>query len=167
MAAGVLALAGPAPVAARDAPVLVEYLPVTAQSYRVLPETQAYALDDISRDPGVLNLRIGYATPEPVVRAGALSIELPGTDETLTIDDLVVENLDSGYALYSGDRLSETSNDPRGDGSGRDRGPYITAASSTAFSLWATASPRCTATTPRDFACLRKPCRTSSFRTPR
>lgn len=109
MAAGVLALAGPAPVAAQDAPVLVEYLPVTAQSYHVLPETQAHALDDLSRDPGVLNLRIGYATPEPVVRAGALSIELPGTDETLTIDDLVVEELDSGYALYSGDRLSETS----------------------------------------------------------
>ena len=109
MAAGVLALAGPAPVGAQDAPVLVEYLAVTAQSYRVLPETQAHALDDISRDPGVLNLRIGYATPEPVVRAGALSIELPGTDEILTIDDLVVEDLDSGYALYSGDRLSETS----------------------------------------------------------
>ena len=54
-------------------------------------------------------MRIGYATPEPVVRAGALSIELPGTDETLTIDDLVVEELDAGYALYSGDRLSETS----------------------------------------------------------
>ena len=88
--------------------MLVEYLPVTAQSYRVLPKTQAHVLDDISRDPGVLNLRIGYATPEPVVHAGALSIELPGTDETLTIDDLVVEDLDSGYALYSGDRLSET-----------------------------------------------------------
>lgn len=89
--------------------MLVEYLPVTAQSYRVLPGTQAHALDDISRDPGVLALRIGYATPEPVVHAGALSIELPGTDETLTIDDLVVEDLDSGYALYSGDRQSETS----------------------------------------------------------
>ena len=89
--------------------MLVEYLPVTAQSYRVLPKTQAHVLDDISRDPGVLNLRIGYATPEPVVHAGALSIELPGTDETLTIDDLVVEDLDSGYALYSGDRQSETS----------------------------------------------------------
>ena len=109
MAAGVLALAGPAPVDAQDGPVLVEYLPVTAQSYRVLPGTQARALEDISRDPGVLALRIGYATPEPVVHAGALSIELPGTDETLTIDDLVVEDLDSGYALYSGDRQSETS----------------------------------------------------------
>ena len=109
VAAGLLALAGPAPVGARDAPVLVEYLPVTAQSYRVLPGTQARALDDISRDPGVLNLRIGYAAPEPVVHAGALSISLPGTGEILTIDDLTVEDLDSGYALYSGDRLSETS----------------------------------------------------------
>ena len=89
--------------------MLVEYLPVTAQSYRVLPKFQARVLDDIGRDPGVLNLRIGYAMPEPVVHAGALSIELPGTGETLTIDDLVVEELDSGYALYSGGRLSETS----------------------------------------------------------
>lgn len=89
--------------------MLVEYLPVTAQSYRELPETQARALDDVGRDPWVLNLRIGFAMTEPVVRAGALSIELPGTDEILTIDDLVVEDLDSGYALYSGDRLSETS----------------------------------------------------------
>ena len=108
VAAGLLALAGPAPLDAQDAPMLVEYLPVTAQSYRALPGTRARALDDISRDPGVLSLRIGYATPEPVVHAGALSIELPGTGETLTIDDLVVEELDSGYALYSGDRLSET-----------------------------------------------------------
>ena len=89
--------------------MLVEYLPVTAQSYRVLPGAQAHVLDELRRDPGVLNLRIGYAAPEPVVHAGALSIELPGTGEILTIDDLVVEDLDSGYALYYGGRLSETS----------------------------------------------------------
>ena len=89
--------------------MLVEYLSVEAHSDGETLGAQAHALDDISSDPGVLALRIGYATPEPVVAAGAMSIVLPGTDETLTIDDLVVEDLGTGYALYSGDRQSETS----------------------------------------------------------
>ena len=50
--ADLLGVAGLVPVGAQEIPMLVEYLPVTAQSYRVLPGTQAYALDDISRDPG-------------------------------------------------------------------------------------------------------------------
>ena len=107
--AGVLAFAGLAPVGAQERPMLVEYLPVAAQSAGEVLGTKAHALDEIRSDSGVLALRIGHATPEPVIHARALSIVLPGTDETLTFDDLVVEALDSGYALYSRDRQSTTS----------------------------------------------------------
>ena len=54
-------------------------------------------------------LQIGRAAPDPVIQAGALSIVLPGSGETLTFDDLVVEELESGHALYSRDRQSTTS----------------------------------------------------------
>ena len=89
--------------------MLVEYLPVAAQSADGVLGTEAHAIDEILSDSGVLALRIGHAAPEPVIHARALSIVLPGTDETLTFDDLVVEALDSGYALYSRDRQSTTS----------------------------------------------------------
>ena len=107
--AGVLAIAGLAPVGAQERPMLVEYLPVAAQSADEVLGTEAHAIDEILSDSGVLALRIGHAAPEPVIHARALSIVLPGTDETLTFDDLVVEALDSGYALYSRDRQSTTS----------------------------------------------------------
>ena len=107
--AGVLAFAGLAPVGAQERPMLVEYLPVAAQSADEVLGTEAHAIDEILSDSGVLALRIGHAAPEPVIHARALSIVLPGTDETLTFDDLVVEALDSGYALYSRDRQSTTS----------------------------------------------------------
>jgi hypothetical protein len=107
--AGVLALAALSPAGAQERPRLVEYLPVAAQSSDELPGTVAHALDQILGDSGVLALRIGHAAPEPVIQARALSIELPGSDETLTFDDLVVEALDLGYVLYSRDRQSPTS----------------------------------------------------------
>ena len=117
--AGVFALAGLEPASAQERPMLVEYLPEAAQSdlRTRSPQTEAHALDEILGDSGVLALRIGYAAPESVVQAHALSIVLPGSDETLTfddlvveaLDDLVVEALDSGYALYSRDRQSTTS----------------------------------------------------------
>ena len=107
--AGVLAFAGLAPVGAQERPMLVEYLPVAAQSADEVLGTEAHAIDEILSDSGVLALRIGHAAPEPVIHARALSIVLPGTDETLTFDDLVVEDLDPGYALYSRDRQSTTS----------------------------------------------------------
>ena len=109
--AGVLALAGLAPAGAQERPMLVEYLPEAAQSdlRTRSPQTEAHALDELLGDSGVLALRIGHAAPESAIQAHALSIVLPGSGETLTFDDLVVEALDSGYALYSRDRQSTTS----------------------------------------------------------
>ena len=107
--AGVLALAALSPAGAQERPMLVEYLPVAARSSDEIPGTEAQALGPILGDSGVLALRIGHAAPGPVIQARALSIVLPGSDETLTFDDLIVEALDSGYALYSGDRQSPTS----------------------------------------------------------
>ena len=89
--------------------MLVEYLPEAASSADEPTGTRALALDEIRSDSGVLALRIGHAAPGPVIEARALSIVLPGTGETLTFDDLVVEHLDSGYAVYSRDRQSTTS----------------------------------------------------------
>ena len=89
--------------------MLVEYLPETAQFAGEMLQAKKSALDDIRSDSGVLALRIGRAVPEPVIEARALSIILPASGETLTFEDLVVEALDSGYALYSRDRQSTTS----------------------------------------------------------
>ena len=107
--AGILAFAALSPTGAQERPMLVEYLPVSAQSGDGISGIQADVLDQILRDPGVLALRVGHAAPEPVIQARALSIELPGSQEILTIDDLVVEALDSGYALYTRDQLAMTS----------------------------------------------------------
>ena len=113
VAAGALAIAGPAPVDGQEnptPPMLVEYLPEAASFSGESVGAQESALDEIHGDAGVMTVRIGRAVPGPVVQAGALSIVLPGTGETLTFDDLVVETLDSGgYALYSRDRQSTTS----------------------------------------------------------
>ena len=106
--AGVLAFAGPTPVDAQERPMLVEYLPQA-------PSADTGAGAKISGDarildePGVMALRIGRAVPEPVIHARALSIVLPGTGDFLSFDDLVVEDLASGYAVYSRDRQSTTS----------------------------------------------------------
>ena len=88
--------------------MLVEYLPVTAQFDGKILGNKAQALDEILDDSGVLALRVGHAVPEPVVQARALSIVLPVSGGILTFDDLVVEALDPGYALYSRDRHSST-----------------------------------------------------------
>ena len=88
--------------------MLVEYLPVTAQFDGKILGNKAQALDEILDDSGVLALRVGHAVPEPVVQARALSIVLPVSGGILTFDDLVVEALDPGYALYSRDRQSTT-----------------------------------------------------------
>ena len=88
--------------------MLVEYLPVTAQFDGNILGNKAQALDEILDDSGVLALRVGHAVPEPVVQARALSIVLPVSGGILTFDDLVVEALDPGYALYSRDQQSTT-----------------------------------------------------------
>ena len=110
VAASVLAFAGTTtPAGAQDRPILVEYLPEAETAGKRSVAASEGALDGIRGDPGLMALQIGRAAPEPVIQAGALSIVLPGSGETLTFDDLVVEELESGHALYSRDRPSTTS----------------------------------------------------------
>ena len=107
--AGVLVFGGLVPADAQERPLLVVYPPVETLSVGDALGARKSTLDEIRSDSGVLALRIGRAAPGPVIETGALSIMLPGTGETLVFDDLVVEPLDSGYALYSPDRQSATS----------------------------------------------------------
>ena len=109
MAAAVLAFSAPAPVAAQQRPMLVDYLPVTAHSAGEIPGTKNSSLTRVLDDSAVLAVRIGRAAPAPVVQARALSIMLPESSEVLSFDDLVVRAVKSGYGLYSRDQGTTTS----------------------------------------------------------
>ena len=109
VAVGVLSFARVAPVYAQEAPMLIEPQSKAAQSAGTGAGVGESVLDEIRGNPAVMAMSVGRAAAEQVIEAQALSIELPGSGETLIFDDLVVEPLESGgYALYSQDRQSST-----------------------------------------------------------
>ena len=105
---GVLAAAALVGAEAQENPMLVEYLPEATGPPASASEPMESALNRLRNAPEVMALRIGRAAPEPVVRARGLSIALPESGEVVSIDDLVVEELEPGYALYSRDQRSTT-----------------------------------------------------------
>ena len=85
-------------------PLLVEHTP---QAERRAAEGGEGALADVLGE--VRALRVGRATPEAIVVARAVAVTLPGSGETLVLDDIVVEPLRSGHAVYTRDQTGATS----------------------------------------------------------
>ena len=107
VATGVLAVVGATAAASQQPAMLVEYLPEAAVKAAGGDGAPEHAPEGLGGNASVLARRVGHAAPEPVIQAGALSIELPGSGEIAIFDDLIVDALDpGGYAIYSRDRRS-------------------------------------------------------------
>ena len=105
--AGVVVFGAPAPAGAELQPLSVEYLPEAMQSATPLG-IRTNVLSSLRSDPAVLSMRLGHVDAAGIVQAGALSLALPDTEEVLSLEDLVVEGLESGYGVYTRDRQAGT-----------------------------------------------------------